>query len=140
MNDHFMSVDDHWTSTDPLERNFSETLIQSFVKKSMLKLILLGTLWMIVYGGRFGQDINSGENGYLKSSAISIFCMFLYKVTASLAGLISVTLDDVTSWSVRRRRGAQRGILVGAVVQSSHPHLTRRLTTSFHPSIGVDNF
>ena len=140
MNDHFMSVDDHWTSTDPLERNFSETLIQSFVKKSMLKLLLLGTLWMIVYGGRFGQDINSGENGYLKSSAISIFCMFLYKVTASLAGLISVTLDDVTSWSVRRRRGAQRGILVGAVVQSSHPHLTRRLTTSFHPSIGVDNF
>ena len=52
---------------------------------------------MIVYGGRFGQDINSGENGYLKSSAISIFCMFLYKVTASLAGLISVTLDAVTS-------------------------------------------
>ena len=28
---------------------------------------------------------------------IYIFCMFLYKVTASLAGLISVTLDAVTS-------------------------------------------
>ena len=40
----------------------------------MLKLILLGTLWMIVYGGRFGQDINSGENGDLKGSA----AYFLY--------------------------------------------------------------
>ena len=72
-------------------------MIQSFVKKSMFKLILLGTLWMIVYGGRFGQDIKSGENADLKSSDITIFCMLLYKVTASLAGLISVTLNDVTS-------------------------------------------
>ena len=100
----------------------------------MLKLILLGTLWMIVYGGRFGQDINSGENGDLKCSA----AYFLYVSMQghclsgwtyfSHTGRCYKLISKKASWGAARNM-CRRG---GAELASSPDEETNNFLSSFH--------